>query len=71
MAGKGGVGIELELEKVPVREKGMTPYEIMLSESQERMLMIVEPENLKRCKRSFKNGTLMRWLLERLQMIKC
>src|SRR5271155_4815249 len=38
MAGKGECGIELDLDKVPVREEAMTPYEIMLSESQERML---------------------------------
>ncbi len=44
MSGKGGTGIELNLEKVPQRETGMTPYEIMLSESQERMLMIIKPE---------------------------
>src|SRR5438477_5888703 len=44
MAGKGGTGIELELDKVPCREEGMTPYEIMLSESQEGMLMIIKPE---------------------------
>jgi len=44
MSSKGGLGIELELDKVPVRETGMTPYEIMLSESQERMLMILKPE---------------------------
>ena len=44
MAGKGGTGIELALEKVPMREEGMTPYEIMLSESQERMLMILKPD---------------------------
>jgi phosphoribosylformylglycinamidine synthase II len=43
MAGKGGLGIELDLDSVPVRETGMTPYEIMLSESQERMLMILRP----------------------------
>src|SRR5262249_8239635 len=43
MAGKGGLGIELELDRVPMRETGMTPYEIMLSESQERMLMILKP----------------------------
>jgi phosphoribosylformylglycinamidine synthase len=43
MAGKGGVGIEIDLDRVPVRETGMTPYEIMLSESQERMLMILRP----------------------------
>jgi phosphoribosylformylglycinamidine synthase len=43
MAGKGGVGIRLDLEKVPAREAGMTPYEFMLSESQERMLMVLKP----------------------------
>ena len=43
MADKGGVGIELNLEDVPIREEGMTPYEIMLSESQERMLMVLKP----------------------------
>ena len=43
MADKGGVGIELNLEAVPTREDGMTPYEIMLSESQERMLMVLKP----------------------------
>ncbi len=45
MAGKGGLGIELDLDAVPVRETGMTAYEIMLSESQERMLMIIRPES--------------------------
>ncbi|MCZ8143160.1 MAG: phosphoribosylformylglycinamidine synthase subunit PurL [Acetobacteraceae bacterium] len=43
MAGKGGMGIELELEAVPQREEGMSAYEMMLSESQERMLMILKP----------------------------
>ena len=43
MASKGGVGVELNLEKVPQRETGMTPYEMMLSESQERMLVILQP----------------------------
>src|SRR5215813_10055785 len=43
MAGKGGLGIELDLDRVPVRETGMSAYEIMLSESQERMLMILRP----------------------------
>ena len=42
MASKGDLGIELELDKVPCREEGMSPYEIMLSESQERMLIILE-----------------------------
>jgi phosphoribosylformylglycinamidine synthase len=43
MASKGGVGIELDLDRVPCRETGMVPYEMMLSESQERMLMILKP----------------------------
>ncbi len=43
MASKGELGIELNLETVPMREEGMTPYEIMLSESQERMLMVAKP----------------------------
>ena len=43
MASRGKVGIELYLDKVPLREEGMTPYEIMVSESQERMLLAVEP----------------------------
>jgi phosphoribosylformylglycinamidine synthase len=43
MAAKGGVGIEIETDKVPLRESGMEPWEIMISESQERMLAIVEP----------------------------
>src|SRR5207237_2185185 len=43
MAGKGGVGIELDLDAVPQREDGMSAYEMMLSESQERMLAILKP----------------------------
>ena len=43
MASKGGVGILLDMNKVPCRETGMTPYEMMLSESQERMLMVLKP----------------------------
>ncbi len=43
MADKGGVGIELDLDLVPQREPNMTPYEMMLSESQERMLMVIQP----------------------------
>jgi phosphoribosylformylglycinamidine synthase len=43
MAARGGVGVELDTGLVPVREEGMTPYEIMLSESQERMLVVAEP----------------------------
>ncbi|MEH3107432.1 MAG: phosphoribosylformylglycinamidine synthase subunit PurL [Sphingomonas fennica] len=43
MASKGGVGIRLDMNAVPQRETGMTPYEMMLSESQERMLMVLKP----------------------------
>jgi phosphoribosylformylglycinamidine synthase len=43
MASKGGVGIELDMNAIPCRETGMTPYEMMLSESQERMLMVLKP----------------------------
>ncbi|MEP6019099.1 MAG: phosphoribosylformylglycinamidine synthase subunit PurL [Paracoccaceae bacterium] len=44
MGDKGGLGVRLDLEKVPVREENMTAYEMMLSESQERMLMVLKPE---------------------------
>jgi len=44
MGAKGGLGIELNLDKVPCREEQMTAYEMMLSESQERMLMVLRPE---------------------------
>lgn len=44
MASRGGTGMDVELSKVPCREEGMTPYEIMLAESQERMLLVVTPE---------------------------
>ena len=44
MAGKGGVGIELDLDHVPQRETEMTAYEMMLSESQERMLIVIRPD---------------------------
>jgi phosphoribosylformylglycinamidine synthase len=48
MAAKGGVGIEIETEKVPLRESGMEPYEVVISESQERMLAVVEPDKADR-----------------------
>jgi phosphoribosylformylglycinamidine synthase subunit PurL len=44
MAGKGGVGIEIDIDQVPARETGMSAYEFMLSESQERMLMVVRTD---------------------------
>lgn len=43
MAGSGGVGLEIDLDRVPLREKGMTAAEILVSESQERMLAVVDP----------------------------
>src|ERR671914_229584 len=46
MAAKGGVGIDIDVTKVPLREAGMEPFEIMISESQERMLCVVEPERV-------------------------
>src|SRR5256714_1923878 len=44
MGAKGDLGVELDLDRVPTRETGMTAYEMMLSESQERMLMVLKPE---------------------------
>jgi phosphoribosylformylglycinamidine synthase II len=46
MASKGGVGLDIDVAKVPLREAGMEPFEIMISESQERMLCVVEPERM-------------------------
>src|SRR5205823_6295288 len=43
MASKGGVGVEIDVARVPLREPGMEPFEVMVSESQERMLCVVEP----------------------------
>jgi len=47
MAARGGVGVEIDLSKVPTREPGMTPYEILLSESQERMLVVAKADRVK------------------------
>jgi len=58
MAGRAGSGIELDLSKVPVREKGMTPYEIMLSESQERMLLVARRDRLDRVFEIFRKWDL-------------
>ncbi|HXE57233.1 MAG TPA: phosphoribosylformylglycinamidine synthase subunit PurL [Gemmatimonadales bacterium] len=46
MAARGGVGVEIDTSLVPTREEGMTPYEILLSESQERMLVVAEPHRV-------------------------
>ncbi|MEZ5831991.1 MAG: phosphoribosylformylglycinamidine synthase subunit PurL [Dongiaceae bacterium] len=58
MSSKGGLGIELDLDKVPVRETHMTAYEIMLSESQERMLMILKPQAMDKARAIFEKWEL-------------
>jgi len=58
MASKGDLGMELQLDKVPCREKNMTPYEMMLSESQERMLIILEDGKEKEAKKIFEKWDL-------------
>ena len=59
MASKGGVGLELDMDAVPVRETGMTPYEMMLSESQERMLMVLKPG-----REAFAEAIFAKWELD-------
>ena len=49
MAAKGEVGLDLDVAKVPLREADMEPFEIMVSESQERMLCVCTPEDWTRC----------------------
>jgi len=58
MADKGGVGIDLDLDRVPTRETAMTAYEMMLSESQERMLMVLKPGAETSAERVFKKWEL-------------
>jgi phosphoribosylformylglycinamidine synthase len=53
MASRAGTGIELDVSRVPLREEGMTPYEIMLSESQERMVVVAPPANAEKIKAIF------------------
>ncbi|WP_313808944.1 phosphoribosylformylglycinamidine synthase subunit PurL [Sphingobium sp.] len=59
MASKGGVGIQLNMDAVPQRETGMTAYEMMLSESQERMLMVLQPG-----KEAFAEAIFRKWELD-------
>lgn len=63
MAAKGGLGIVLDLDRVPLRETGMSAYEIMLSESQERMLMVLRPEAEATARRIFE-----KWQLDFVQI---
>jgi phosphoribosylformylglycinamidine synthase II len=58
MADKGGLGIELDLDKVPQREENMNAFEIMLSESQERMLMVLKPERIEEAQKIFEKWEL-------------
>ena len=58
MASKGELGIEIELDKVPCREENMTPYEMMLSESQERMLIILEDDKENKARKIFEKWDL-------------
>ncbi len=58
MASKGNLGIEIDLDLVPVREKNMSDYEIMLSESQERMLMVIHPEKFNEAYKIFNKWEL-------------
>lgn len=58
MAGRGGSGLYIDVDKVPLREEGMQPWEIMLSESQERMLFVVKPDKVKEIEDVFKKWDL-------------
>jgi phosphoribosylformylglycinamidine synthase len=58
MAGKGGSGVDINLDLVPTRETGMTPYEIMLSESQERMLLVAKKGREKEVEKIFSKWDL-------------
>lgn len=58
MASKGGLGMEIDLDLVPVREAAMSAYEIMLSESQERMLMVIKPEQAETARAIFEKWDL-------------
>lgn len=58
MGAKGDLGIELDLDKVPCREEGMTAYEMMLSESQERMLMVLHPAKAEQAEAIFRKWGL-------------
>src|SRR5690606_30190261 len=58
MGAKGDLGIELNLDAVPVREERMTAYEMMLSESQERMLMVLHPEKEAEARKIFEKWEL-------------
>ena len=58
MAAKAGTGVDIDVSLVPKREKGMTPYEVMLSESQERMLLVIDPKNFERVQEIYEKWDL-------------
>ncbi|OPX26793.1 MAG: phosphoribosylformylglycinamidine synthase II, partial [Candidatus Cloacimonas sp. 4484_140] len=58
MAAKAGTGVDIDVSLVPKREKGMTPYEVMLSESQERMLLVIESKNFEKVKEIYEKWDL-------------
>ena len=66
MASKGNLGIEINLDKIPCREEKMTPYEMMLSESQERMLLILNSGKEENAKKIFE-----KWNLDFSIIIRC
>lgn len=75
MVGKGGVGAEVDISKVPLREENMKPYEIMLSESQERMLLATRKENIAKISKILEKYDLTwsvigRTIKERILLIK-
>ena len=58
MAAKAGTGVDIDVSLVPKRETGMTPYEVMLSESQERMLLVIQPKNFKKVQEVYEKWDL-------------
>ena len=60
MAARGGLGIEFDLDRVPLRETNLTPYEILLSESQERMLIVAQHGREAELQQSSRNGICTR-----------
>ena len=70
MASKGNLGIEINLNKVPCRETKMTPYEIMLSESQERMLIVLENGKEDLAKKIFDKWNLDFAIIGKQQKVK-
>ena len=71
MAAKGGVGMRINLDKVPIREKEMDAYEILLSESQERMLFVVQKGQEHKVLEVFEKWTSTAKILDMSQKMAC